>query len=76
MNQVVMPKMGITMESAKIVAWHKKVGEEVKQGEELFEIETEKSQIPVESAYTGILKEIIVQEGEEAPVDAVLAIIE
>ena len=30
------------MESAKIVAWHKKVGEEVKQGEELFEIETEK----------------------------------
>lgn len=71
-----MPKMGITMESAVVVTWNKKVGDPVKQGEELFIIETEKSSIPVESAYTGILKEIIVQEGEEAAVDAVLAIIE
>ena len=76
MNPVVMPKMGITMESAKIVSWYKKVGDAVKQGEELFEIETEKSDIPVESPYTGILKEIVVPEGEEADVDAILAYIE
>ena len=76
MKKVVMPKMGITMESATITQWFKKIGDSVQQGEDLFEIETEKSTLPIESAYTGTLKEILAQEGEEAEVDTELAVIE
>ena len=75
-NNVCMPTMGITMTSGKITKWIKAVGDQVATGEELYEIETEKSAITIESPFTGILKEIIVQEGEEADCGATLAIIE
>ncbi|MGD9570189.1 MAG: biotin/lipoyl-containing protein [Sedimentibacter sp.] len=76
MQTLTMPKMGITMSSATIVSWKKKVGEIVKQGETLYEIETEKSSIVVESPFTGTLKEIVIEEGSSANVDEVIGYIE
>jgi len=64
------------MNSATIVSWKKKVGDTVKQGEPLYEIETEKSTIGVDSPFAGILKEIVVEEGSSANVDEVIGYIE
>jgi pyruvate dehydrogenase E2 component (dihydrolipoamide acetyltransferase) len=75
-NNVSMPKMGITMTSAKVVVWKKNVGDTVEAGEPLYDIETEKSTITVESPFSGTLKEIVVPEGDEADCGATVAIIE
>ncbi len=74
-TEVIMPKMGQTMEKGKIIRWLKKEGEEVQKEEPLLEIETDKTTIEVESRGTGILKKILVQEGEEAPISAVIGYI-
>ncbi len=66
-TEVIMPKMGQTMEKGKIVKWLKKEGEKVEKGEPLLEIETDKTTIEVEARVSGILR-ITAQEGEEAPI--------
>ena len=74
-TEVIMPKMGQTMEKGKIIKWLKKEGEEVQKEEPLLEIETDKTTIEVESRGAGILKKILVQEGEEAPIAAIIGYI-
>jgi len=66
--EVVMPKMGDTMKKGKIGKWLKKEGEKVERGEPLLEIETDKTTIEVESRGSGILKKILIREGEEVPI--------
>jgi pyruvate dehydrogenase E2 component (dihydrolipoamide acetyltransferase) len=70
---VVLPKIGMAMQEGVITAWKKQEGEHVAKGEELFEMETEKVSVAVESPDSGILDEIFVGEGEEVPVDTVVA---
>lgn len=72
MTPVVLPKMGLTMEDAKVVKWHKQEGEPVRIGEALLEIETEKANAEIESPANGFLKKIVVIEGGRLPVEAVL----
>lgn len=60
------PKVGLVMENARLVRWLKKVGELVKQGEPLLELETEKSVVEIESTESGRLVEILLQADEEA----------
>lgn len=67
-TEVIMPKMGQTMEKGKIVKWLKKEGEKVEKGEPLLEIETDKTTIEVEARGSGTLRRIVAQEGEEAPI--------
>ncbi|MEM3040732.1 MAG: dihydrolipoamide acetyltransferase family protein [Nitrososphaerota archaeon] len=74
-TEVVMPKMGDTMKTGKIVKWLKQEGERVAKGEPLLEIETEKATIEVESRASGILKKILAQNGEEVPVISTIAYI-
>lgn len=74
MHTVVMPKMGDTMEEGKILRWIKKEGDEVAKGDAIAEIETEKVNIEVESFAEGVLRKIIVPEGESAPVGAPIAL--
>lgn len=64
------------MEEGRIVAWLKKEGDTVERGEKLIEVETDKAIMEVESTATGVLKKIIVLEGETAAVNALLALIE
>ncbi len=75
MHEVIMPKLGITMESGRIEKWHKKEGDKVEAGEVLFEVMTDKVTIEVESYNSGILKKILRAEGEEVPVTGVVAYI-
>jgi pyruvate dehydrogenase E2 component (dihydrolipoamide acetyltransferase) len=75
MHEVIMPKLGLTMESGKIEKWHKKEGDRVAEGDVLFEVMTDKVSLEVESYNSGILKKIIKGEGEEVPVTEVVAYI-
>ena len=62
------PKVGLVMESARLVRWLKNVGEAVKQGEPLLEVETEKSVVEIESTESGRLVELLLQVDQEARV--------
>jgi len=70
-----MPKMGDMMEEGKILRWIKQEGEQVKKGESLAEVETDKVSIEIEAFASGILRKILVAEGESAPIGASIAYI-
>ena len=70
-----MPKMSDTMTDGNIVAWHKKVGDKVKSGELLAEVETDKATMELESYEDGTLLYIGVEAGNSIKVDGVIAII-
>ena len=72
---VYMPKLSDTMTEGVVAIWNKKVGEEVKEGEILAEIETDKATMEFESFYDGVLLHIGVEVGKAAPVNSVLAVI-
>lgn len=69
-----MPKLSDTMTEGVVAQWHKKVGDNVKSGELLAEIETDKATMEFESYSTGVLLHIGVEKGKAAPVDSILAI--
>ncbi|HEY3265421.1 MAG TPA: dihydrolipoamide acetyltransferase family protein [Armatimonadota bacterium] len=73
MGIVNMPKMGDTMQEGTIAKWYKSVGDIIKEGEVIAEIETEKAAIEIEAFDSGPLTRIILQEGETAPVGAPIA---
>ncbi|MCD4670969.1 MAG: 2-oxo acid dehydrogenase subunit E2 [Actinomycetia bacterium] len=75
MHEVIMPKLGLTMESGKIEKWHKKEGDKVETGDVLFEVMTDKVSLEVESYNAGILRKILKGEGDEVPVTEVVAYI-
>jgi pyruvate dehydrogenase E2 component (dihydrolipoamide acetyltransferase) len=70
-----MPKMSDTMTEGVVAKWHKKVGDRVKSGELIAEIETDKATMEFESYQEGVLLYIGVPEGKAAPVDGVLAVL-
>ena len=72
---VYMPKLSDTMTEGVVAEWHKKVGDTVKSGELLAEIETDKATMEFESFYDGVLLHIGVEKGQTVPVNALLAII-
>ncbi len=70
-----MPRLSDTMEEGTVATWLKKVGDSVKEGDILAEIETDKATMEFESFYEGTLLHIGIKEGETAKVDTLLAII-
>lgn len=70
-----MPKLSDTMTEGVVAKWHKNVGDKVKSGELLAEIETDKATMDFESFFDGVMLHIGIQEGQGAPVDSILAII-
>ncbi|MBS1938481.1 MAG: pyruvate dehydrogenase complex dihydrolipoamide acetyltransferase [Bacteroidetes bacterium] len=70
-----MPHLSDTMTEGVVSKWHKKVGDAVKSGEILADIETDKATMEFESYYDGVLLHVGVKEGQTAPVDSMLAII-
>ncbi len=70
-----MPKMSDTMTEGVIVAWHKKVGDEVKPGDILAEVETDKATMELENYVKGTLLHIGIEKGQSVPVDAVIAVV-
>ena len=74
-TKIIMPKLGVTMEKGTLMKWLKRINDEIKVGEEIVEIDTGKINNIVESECSGILLAITVQEGEDAPVNAILGYI-
>ncbi|WP_376791465.1 dihydrolipoamide acetyltransferase family protein [Thermoflexus sp.] len=72
---VTMPKMGFDMVEGKLLRWLKKVGDPVRAGEPLAEIETEKVNIEFEAPASGVLKAVLIEEGTTVPVGTPIAII-
>jgi pyruvate dehydrogenase E2 component (dihydrolipoamide acetyltransferase) len=72
---IAMPKMSDTMTEGTIAAWHKKVGDEVKSGDILAEVETDKATMELEAYEDGTLLYIGVKEGNSVPIDGVIAVI-
>ncbi len=72
---VKMPKMSDTMTDGVIAKWHKKVGDKIKSGDVLAEIETDKATMDFESYQDGTLLYVGVEEGKSVPVDAVIAVL-
>lgn len=70
-----MPKLSDTMTEGVVAEWHKKVGDTVKSGELLAEIETDKATLEFESFFDGVLLHIGIEKGKPAPVNSLLAII-
>jgi pyruvate dehydrogenase E2 component (dihydrolipoamide acetyltransferase) len=70
-----MPKMSDTMTEGVVVAWHKKVGDAVKVGDILAEVETDKATMELENYVKGTLLHIGVEQGQAVPVDALIAIV-
>jgi len=74
--EVIMPRLGQEMTEGTIVEWYKKAGNRVEEFEPLFLVDTSKATMDVESEVAGVLKKILVKEGEVAAVGQVVAIME
>jgi len=72
---IIMPKLGFNMDQGTVVQWLKKEGDTIEEREEVLEIETDKTVMPVEAPCSGVLRKILVTEGEEVPVTLPIAII-
>jgi pyruvate dehydrogenase E2 component (dihydrolipoamide acetyltransferase) len=72
---ITMPKMSDTMSEGTIAAWHKKVGDPVKSGDILAEVETDKATMELEAYEDGTLLYIGVKEGESVAIDGIIAVI-
>lgn len=76
MYEIIAPKIEANTEDVVIKEWLKKEGDSVKKEEPLFLMETIKAVIEVPSECRGVLKKILVKEGESVPVLSVVAVIE
>ncbi|MEZ5889913.1 MAG: dihydrolipoamide acetyltransferase family protein [Xanthobacteraceae bacterium] len=72
---ILMPQLGETVAEGKITAWFKTVGEAVKPGDNLFEIETDKTSMEVPATSAGVLSEIRVPAGTVVPVGVIVAVL-
>ena len=72
---ICMPKLGFNMDEGQLVCWCKAVGEEVKKGEVLFEINTDKTTMPVEATGDGVLLKTMLGENEYADVFTPIAVV-
>ncbi len=74
-STIIMPQLGETVAEGKILTWFKTVGEDIKIGDRLFEVETDKVTVEVEAVVAGKLTEIKTGDGVTAKVGAVVAVI-
>lgn len=69
---MVLPKLGLTMEEATLIKWHKEIGDKVENKEVLAEVETDKSTMEIEATSSGILLDKLFEEGDVIPVSKVI----
>ena len=74
--EIIMPSLGETVDEGKVIKWHKKVGDQIKDGDILCEVETDKTAAEIPSTINGILIEITASEGETIPVGGKIATVE
>ncbi len=74
-QRVTMPKWGLSMESGKVTEWLVAVGEEISEGQELCEIDTDKIAGALESTWTGVLRAMVVGTDVDVPVGGTIAVV-
>jgi len=74
-TKVIMPKLSPTMEEGQISRWLKKEGDKVSMGEPLAEIDTDKATMEMQALANGVLRKILINEGESAPLGQLIAVI-
>src|ERR1700730_10362361 len=75
MPEVNMPRLSDTMQEGTITRWLKRPGDEIKKGEVVAEVETDKANMEIESFSSGIVEQILVAEGETAPIGQPIALV-
>src|SRR5215213_8990774 len=74
-TKVIMPKLSPTMEEGQISRWLKKEGDKVSMGEPLAEIDTDKATMEMQALGDGVLRKILIDEGQSAPLGQLIAVI-
>ncbi len=72
---IIMPKLGFNMSEGKLVKWYKSENDAVKKGENLFSIETDKTNMDIEATGDGVVRKLLIEEGDSIPVTLPIAII-
>lgn len=72
---IIMPKLGFNMNEGKLVKWYKQEGDAVTKGENLFSIETDKTNMDIEATGDGVVRKLFIEEGDTLPVTLPIAII-
>jgi pyruvate dehydrogenase E2 component (dihydrolipoamide acetyltransferase)/2-oxoglutarate dehydrogenase E2 component (dihydrolipoamide succinyltransferase) len=72
-SQIVMPALGMAQETGRVIAWHKKVGEEIDVDDILLEVETDKATMEVPAGKAGFVANLLVGAGQEVPVGSIIA---
>ncbi|MGD2174962.1 MAG: dihydrolipoamide acetyltransferase family protein [Candidatus Brocadiaceae bacterium] len=75
LQRVFLPQLGQTMEEGTIERWHKQEGDAVEKGEVLYELTTDKATLEVESFASGVLRKVLVPEGQTVAVNELIAVI-
>lgn len=73
---VVVPTIGESISSAYISQWYKQVGEAVSEGDDLLEVDSDKASLAVPSPVSGVVVELVAEEGDEVPIGATIAYID
>ncbi|MEM1429190.1 MAG: biotin/lipoyl-containing protein [Pseudomonadota bacterium] len=74
-HEVIMPALGMAQDTGLIVAWLKRPGDPVSEGDALIEVETDKATMEVEAGRSGYLAAVLAEDGDEVPVGQVIAVI-
>ena len=72
---IIMPKLGFNMDEGKLVEWYKQVGDEIKKGEPLFSVETDKTNMDIEATGDGVVRALLINAGDKIPVTLPIAIV-
>lgn len=76
MNFVILPELGEGIEKATVACWHHREGDRVQEGDDVVEVVTDKASFNVAACASGILRKILVKDGEQARIGAALGVIE
>ncbi|MDR7415526.1 MAG: dihydrolipoamide acetyltransferase family protein [Armatimonadota bacterium] len=71
-KEVIMPALGLAQETGKVLRWLREEGQEVRQGDPLLEVETDKANVEIEAPASGVLARVLAPEGAEVPVGQVI----
>lgn len=74
-HAVTIPKLGLTMKQGTVAVWYIQLGGEVKEGEPIIDVETEKTTAVYEAPASGILRRQLASQGQTLPVGALIGVI-
>ncbi len=75
MHKVILPELGEGIEKAVVACWHCKAGDHVQKDDDVVELVTDKATFNVSAGKDGVVKEVLVAEGQEARIGQALAVI-